>query len=125
MTTFWVGNIYLLLTMLCAAGSHILFKALLNEIGPLGFNWNSVYALCFYGRSSRAFLAATLLIAGFLFWIMSLSRLNISYAYPIASASALLVTFFSVLFLEETVSVRMWSGTVLIVAGTILLAPSG
>ena len=125
MTTFWIGNIYLLLAMLCAAGSHVLFKALLNEIGPLGFNWNSLYALFSYGRSARAFLAAMLLIAGFLFWILSLSRLNISYAYPIASASALLVTFFSVLFLEEAVSVRMWWGTALIVLGTILLAPSG
>lgn len=125
MTTFWIGNIYLLIAMLCAAGSHILFKALLNEIGPFGFNWNSVYTLYSYGRISRLFLAVGLLIVGFLCWIMSLSRLNISYAYPIASASALLVTFFSILFLEEAVSVRMWWGTALIVLGTILLAPSG
>lgn len=125
MTTFWLGNIYLLLAMLCTAGSHILIKALLNEIEPLGFNWNSVYALCSYGRVSRVALAGALLIGGFLFWIMSLSRLNISYAYPIASASALLVTFLGVFFLEEVVSVRMWWGTVLIVLGTILLAPSG
>ena len=125
MSTFWIGNIYLVLAMLCAAGSHILFKALLNEIGPLGFNWNSVYTLCSYGRSPRVFSAVALLIVGFLCWLMSLSRLNISYAYPIASASALLVTFFSVLFLEEAVSVRMWWGTALIVLGTLLLAPSG
>ncbi len=121
MSKFWVGNIFLLLAMLCASGSHILFKALLNDTGPLGFNWPFFQTLFSYGRSYRMFLAVALLLAGFLCWIISLSRLNISYVYPIASSSALLVTFFSVLFLGESVSVRMWWGTAFIVLGTILL----
>jgi uncharacterized membrane protein len=55
---------------------------------------------------------------------MSLNRLNISYAYPVACSSTLLITFFSVFFLNKAISVRMWTGTVFIVLGTILLVPS-
>jgi len=121
MSKFWIGNLYLLLAMLCAAGSHVMLKALLNEIGTLGFDWASLQAMCSFGRASRIFAALATLVVGFLLWIMSLSRLDISYAYPIASSSALLVTFFSVLFLDEAVSARMWLATALIVLGTILL----
>lgn len=124
MSAFWIGNTYLLVGLLCASFSHILFKSIFNDTGPLNLHWSSVYILFSYGRGVRVFLALGLLVVGFVLWMMSLSRLDISYAYPIASASALLVTFFSVLFLGEAVSVRSWCGTVLIVLGTALLVPS-
>jgi drug/metabolite transporter (DMT)-like permease len=123
MWKFWIGNLYLLVAVLCASGGHIMLKALLNELGTFGFDWSSLQAMCSLGRALRLLAALAMVIAGFLFWIMSLSRLNISYAYPIASSSVLLVTFFSVLFLNEAVSARMWWGTALIVIGTILVAP--
>jgi drug/metabolite transporter (DMT)-like permease len=124
MSNFWIGNIYLLLAMLCASGSQILLKALLNETGLIGFKWSFAQVLCSQGRALRILMVLAMLIAGFLLWIMSLNRLNISYAYPVACSSTLLITFFSVFFLNEAISVRMWTGTVFIVLGTILLVPS-
>jgi drug/metabolite transporter (DMT)-like permease len=124
MSTFWIGNTYLLLAMLCSSGSQGVFKALFNERGPLGFNGAFVQALCYPGRVLRISAALALLIAGFVFWMMSLSRLDLSYAYPVACSSAVIVILFSVLFLGEAVSIRSWCGTVLIVLGTVLLAPS-
>jgi multidrug transporter EmrE-like cation transporter len=115
---------YLLLGMLCASGSQIVFKTLFNETGPLGFNRFFVQALCYPGRVLRVLAALALLVAGFVLWMMSLSRLDLSYAYPVACSSAVIVTLFSVLFLGESVSIRSWGGTVLIVLGTVLLTPS-
>ena len=125
MSGFWVGNACLLLSMLCASGSQIVFKALFNETGPLRLNGAFAQALASPGRLPRLALALALLVAGFLFWLASLSRLNVSYAYPIACSSALLVTFLGVLLLGEAVSARVWWGTVLIVVGTALVAPPG
>jgi drug/metabolite transporter (DMT)-like permease len=124
MSTFWMGNIYLLLGMLCASGSQIVFKALFNEMGPLRFNGSFVQALCYPGIVLRVLAALVLLVAGFVLWMMSLSRLDLSYAYPVACSSAVIVALFSVLFLGEAVSIRSWCGTGLIVLGTALLTPS-
>ena len=123
MSKFWIGNFCLFLSILCAVASQIMLKALLNEIGAFRLDWPSLQVLFVSERAARIYIVVAVLIVGFFLWVMSLSRLDISYAYPIASASALLVTFFSVLFLNEAVSPRMWLGTALIVLGTILVAP--
>jgi multidrug transporter EmrE-like cation transporter len=124
MSTFWTENAYLILAVLLASCSQIVLKALLNGMEPSGFNWSFVRGIFSYGRVFRMLLALAMLMAAFVFWIMSLGRLNISYAYAFACSSALLVNFFSVMFLNEEVSVRMWLGTVFIVLGTILLGSS-
>jgi multidrug transporter EmrE-like cation transporter len=69
-------------------------------------------------------VALVLLGTGFVFWMMSLNKLDLSYAYPVACSSAVIITLFSVLFLGEAVSIKGWCGTVLIILGIILLAPS-
>ena len=122
MSTFWVGNLYLLLMMLCASGSQILLKALLNETGPIELNWSFIQHLYFPGRLLRLAASMGLLVAALPLWFMSLSRLDLSYAYSAASSSMVIVTFLSMLFLNESVSLRMWCGIILIVIGTIVLS---
>jgi drug/metabolite transporter (DMT)-like permease len=102
-----------------------MLKALLNKTGPIALNVTYLESLVSYEVVWRVVAIIALLAGGFLLWVTSLSRLDISYAYAVACSSALIVTLFSVLFLNEAVSPRMWSGTVLIVLGTMLLGPRG
>lgn len=122
MSEFWIGNVSLLLTMLCGTASQIVLKALFNETGPL--QWSLRQIPKHPGAIARIALASVLLGAAFIFWMMTLSRLELSYAYAVACSSALLVAFFSVFFLGETVTAKMWLGIVLIVLGTALVVPS-
>jgi drug/metabolite transporter (DMT)-like permease len=123
MSRFLIGNVFLFLSMTCAASSQIITKALLNDL-PEGLRgWAVVQALLTGERFLRAGLAGTLLVAGFVFWIFSLARLELSYAYPIACSSLLLVALFSALFLGEPVTLRTWVGTLLILLGIALLTP--
>ena len=122
MSSFWLGNLYLLLMMICAAASQIVLKALLNETGPIELNWSFVQQLYFPGKFFRFMLSLVLLVAALPLWYMSLSRLDLSYAYSVACLSLVIVTFLSVVFLHETVSVKMWCGIALILLGTILLS---
>jgi undecaprenyl phosphate-alpha-L-ara4N flippase subunit ArnE len=124
MSNFLLGNIYLLLSMLCSAGSQMAFKVLFNETGPLSLTWSFLQQVSSFWKVSVLASALALLVAAFLFWLMSLSRLDLSYAYAIACSSALIITFFSMIFLGEAVSFRMWCGTLLIVLGVMLLIPS-
>ena len=101
-----------------------MLKVLLNKTGPLSFNRSFFDSLFSSGRALHLAVVLVLLGAGFLFWLMSLSRLDVSYAYAVACSSALVVMLLGVVFLGETVSPKMWLGTVMIVVGTFLLAPS-
>jgi drug/metabolite transporter (DMT)-like permease len=68
-------------------------------------------------------LIGVMIVAGFIFWTFSLTKLNLSYAYPIACSSALLVALLSAFLLGEAVTVKTWLGTGMIVVGTALLVP--
>lgn len=123
MSRFMTGNLFLLLSMVCATASQIMLKGLIDEVGAVSLNRTVVRALLTGDRLLRGGGAGVLLVAGFLFWLASLTRLELSYAYPVACTSVLLVSFFSVVVLGEAMTPRMWAGTALIVAGMILLAP--
>ncbi len=122
MSNVGIGNAFLLLSILFASGSQVVLKKLFNETGPLKVNSLLLEQLFSEGRFVRLSGALAMVIIAFIFWTLSLSRLELSYAYPVASSSALVVAFFSVLFLGEAVTARMWWGIVLIVLGTALLA---
>ncbi len=75
-------------------------------------------------RVARGGAAFGLLVTAFVLWLLCLQRLDLSYAYPIACASVLLVSLFSMIFLGEAVTPRMWLGSLLILVGIALLTPS-
>ena len=123
MSRFMIGNVFLVISMVCAASSQILIKALIDEVRPGGLDWSVVQSFLSGGRLLRGAGAGVLLVAGFVFWILSLGRLDLSYAYPVACTSVLLISFFSVIVLGESMTLRMWAGTALIVVGMVLLTP--
>lgn len=56
------------------------------------------------------------------FWLIALSRVDLSYAYPFVGLGYVLVVAFSWLFLGEHVSPLRWAGTALIVGGVLLVS---
>jgi drug/metabolite transporter (DMT)-like permease len=123
MSQVGVGNLFLFLSMLCGAGAQVVLKSVLNETGPLILDSALLTHLSSYRTGLRIFVAVSLFAASFLSWLVCLSRLNLSYAYAVACSAAIFVSVFSVLFLGEVVSLRMWWGTILIVVGIVLLTP--
>jgi len=99
MSQYLTGNLLLLQAILCTAVSQLVFKAVLNETGPLELKWSFLTEIAVGVRAWRLAAGGVLLVAGFLFWIASLSRLDLSYAYPMACSSTLLVTLLGFFFL--------------------------
>lgn len=121
MSKFWIGNLYLFFAVLCTAASQVTLKALLNEVGVLTPHWSFIQHVSVGGRIGQLIAILVLVVAGPIFWVMSLTKLDLSYAYSLACGSAVIVALLSVIFLGEAVSARMWVGIVLIVAGAIFL----
>jgi uncharacterized membrane protein len=55
-------------------------------------------------------------------WLFALSRASLSFAYPFAALSYVLIVLFSVLVLHEDVPVLRWVGVAFIVSGIMLVA---
>jgi multidrug transporter EmrE-like cation transporter len=58
------------------------------------------------------------------FWLIALSKLDLSIAYPTLSIGYILVMILSVMFLNETITIYKILGTVLIISGIVLLFKS-
>ena len=124
MSPFIIGNLILLASLLCTAGAQVILKALFNEHGVLHLDASLLTYLNSPIAAVRLVIALLLSAAGFVTWLLCLSRLNLSYAYTVVCSSALFVNVFSVIFLGEAVPARLWLGTALIVAGTMLVVPA-
>jgi drug/metabolite transporter (DMT)-like permease len=124
MSRFIIGNVLLLCSMICAAGSQVLFKLLLNNYQGSLWRWNDILTFLDGPQIFRVLLSIGMLIMGFIFWIFALSRLDLSYAYPIASSSVVFILLFGAVFLGEAVTPRMYLGAIFILAGITLLMPA-
>ncbi len=57
-----------------------------------------------------------------LVWLVVLSRASLSFAYPFAALTYVLILLFDLLILDETVPPLRWAGVALIVAGIFLVS---
>jgi drug/metabolite transporter (DMT)-like permease len=55
-------------------------------------------------------------------WLVVLSKVSLSFAYPFVSLTYVLILMFDRLVLHDTVSVTRWAGVALIVGGIILIS---
>lgn len=60
----------------------------------------------------------------FLLWIKVLSKVELSYAYPMVSIGYILVMFFSYFLFKENISIIRILGVILIISGVVLVARS-
>ena len=67
-------------------------------------------------------VAVPLYLAAFLVWLVVLSRLKLSLAYPLKAATYVLVPLASWLVLGEEISGGRWLGILAISAGVLLVA---
>lgn len=100
----------LLKTGMDAAGAEVGLSpsALVELVGTVATSWRLLLGLTAFGLSA-------------LFWLVALSRLPLSTAYPMVSSSYVLVLLFSTLVLGERPGAVVWGGALLIVSGIALV----
>jgi multidrug transporter EmrE-like cation transporter len=84
---------------------------LLQKIIPIFLNPYVFFGLACFGLSS-------------VFWLVVLSRLELSLVYPMVSVAYILVAFASWFFFKENVTLVRWMGIAVIVLGVILISRS-
>ena len=110
-----------------AATAHILLKIGMNEVGEV--NAESIKTpgkLIGQLLSTPAILAAIPVYAiSNIGWLIVLSRLNLSVAYPFLASLYIFLPILSMIFLSETISVQHWAGIVVIGIGVGIVLSAG
>ena len=111
--------VIIILVAATAATAHILLKIGMNQVGEV-----NAEALKTPGKlvgqlvTTPAILAAIPVYAiSSVGWLVVLSRLNLSVAYPFLASLYIFLPILSMLFLSETLSTQHWAGIVVIGIG--------
>lgn len=94
-----------------------------NEIGVLGLS-NLLPGVKRILTSPRILGGFGFFGMGAFFWLAALSRVSLSWAYPMLSIGYILVLLFSTIVLKEQVSMLRWVGVLVICLGIVLVSRS-
>ena len=116
----------ILISVLLAALAQLTLKHGMNQVthhGELPLSLRSP-GTTFVRIASNISVWAGLLtfVASASVWLVILSRTSLSFAYPFASLTYVLILLFDRLVLHEPVSVLRWGGVALIVGGLLLIS---
>ncbi|HIK88077.1 MAG TPA: hypothetical protein EYG09_00270 [Dehalococcoidia bacterium] len=110
-----------------AATAHILLKIGMNEIGEINAETiKTPGKLIGQLVTTPAILAAIPVYAiSNIGWLIVLSRLNLSVAYPFLASLYVFLPILSMIFLSETLSAQHWAGIVVIGIGVSIVLRAG
>ncbi|HQE19575.1 MAG TPA: EamA family transporter [Aggregatilineales bacterium] len=115
-----------LLSALIAAAGQTLLKQVMTNIGAVE-QISAASLLPLVVRLLREplfYVAGVVYVLGFGSWLIVLSRLDLSLAYPILAITYVLVPLAGVLFFDESVPPLRWAGIFVIIAGIVLVSLS-
>lgn len=119
----FAGHLYVFTTLLCTVYGQLVLKWQMSDAGslPEGRLDKLGFLLCLllnpwiFSGLAAAFLAS-------LAWMAAMTRLEMSYAYPFMSLAFVLVMIFGAAFLGESLNLAKSAGTLLVIAGLILIS---
>ena len=113
----------IILAVLTNVMGQLLLKKGMLKIGHFEFVWsnfNSVFSQIIV--NPYLFLGALSYFFGMLIWLLVLSRVDVSIAYPMTSLGYIVSLLFAIALLQETVSLSRFLAVLTITAGVFWLS---
>lgn len=110
-----------LLSVVIATGGQLLLKAGMDKVGYIGASrlGRPVSLLASVAKTPQVILGLTLFGLSAATWLLVLSRVPLSFAYPFAGLTYILTSLFAKFVLHEKVPNLRWAGIALIIAGIV------
>lgn len=111
--------------MLLGAVAQLLLKAGTNAVGHFEFHWQNVFPVAMKLATQPAIVAGVSCYGiSLIVWIMALSRVPVSVAYPMVSLGYLINAFAAWAWLDESLGAQKLLGIGFIILGVWLIARS-
>lgn len=118
-----LGHVFVALTLLFTVYGQLVLKWQMGGAGPLpeGGADKLLFLLRQFANPwiLSGFVSA---FAASLTWMAAMTRLDLGYAYPFMSLAFVVVMLFGIAFLGEAPSLRKAAGTLIVMAGLIVIA---
>ena len=120
-----IAIVYILISVLGGAFGQILLKKGMSTMGPLTLSVESVPNIIIKIATNPFVMVGLIIyVLSTFFWLTALSRVDLSYAYPFASLSYVVMLLASWLLFHENITPLRLIGTFVIAAGVYLIARS-
>jgi multidrug transporter EmrE-like cation transporter len=120
-----VGDFLLILVgVLLNAAAQLLLKVGASAVGPIGGMNGLRNAAIPLAMQPSIWGGLACYAISVVVWVVALSRVDVSLAYPILSIGYVVNAFVAMFFLNETVSPMRWAGIAVILLGVGLVAQS-
>lgn len=111
--------------VLLNAAGQLLLKAGANRVGEFSFTWRNVQPIALRLATEPRILAALACFAvGVAVWVLALSRVEVSVAYPMLSIGYVVNAFAARHLFGEAVTARRMGGIAMIALGVYIVARS-
>ena len=117
--------VYILISVLGGAIGQLLLKKGMTTIGPLTISSNQVFSVVWrMATNPYVIIGLAIYVLGTFFWLAALSRVDLSFAYPFASLSYVVMLIGSWIFLHEEITPLRVIGSIIIIFGVIMISRS-
>ncbi len=121
-TTMNIAIVYILISVIAGAVGQIMLKKGMSTMGPLTFSVDQLFnVLLKIALNPYVVIGLFIYVCGTVFWLFALSRVELSFAYPFASLSYIVMLLASWLLFQENITPLRILGTLVIGAGVILI----
>lgn len=114
----------ILLSIAIAVGGQVLLKLGLNKIGSINVNSLSGLGHLFLGiiKSPMVLTGLFCYVISAAIWLVVLSAVQLSFAYPFIGLTYVLILFISKFVLKEDVNPIRWVGAAIITIGVVVIS---
>jgi drug/metabolite transporter (DMT)-like permease len=120
-----IAIVYILISVLLGAVGQILLKKGMSSMGPLTLSLGQLGSILWrMATNPFVVLGLGLYVCGTLFWLTALSRVDLSYAYPFASLSYIVMLTASWLLFNENITPMRVVGSMVVGLGVLLISRS-
>ena len=120
-----IAIIYILVSVVLGACGQILLKKGMASMGPLSLSGNELGNVVWrIATNPYVIVGLAIYVCGTLFWLVALSRVNLSYAYPFASLSYVVMLVASWQLFSEHITPLRLLGTLVVGLGVLLISRS-
>jgi uncharacterized membrane protein len=114
--------IYILISVVTSAVGQILLKIGMNNMGSITLRLDDLVSVVWrMVTNPYVFIGLAIYLAGTVFWLAALSLVDLSYAYPFASLTYVIMLAASWLIFDEKISLGRLLGTAVIGIGVLLI----
>lgn len=112
---------FILSAMILIASAQIILKYALNKIGTLPLN-NIPLTLNLIFSNILILFGLILMILSSFFWLIALSKMDLSFVYPFMGLNYVAIVILSGLLFKENINTFRTIGVITILFGTFLMA---